>query len=127
MNLPYSMLQAPAWRSLGGASVKVLLELRSRFHGGNNGKLVLGYAEASKLLGLGKATIRRAFTELEEKGFIRLVKKGHWYGRQANEWLVTDQPYQGALPTRGWKQWQPKPKTKDGSKMEPKEHQYVPK
>lgn len=116
MNIPYSTLHSPAWRSLGGAAIKVFLELRSRFYGSNNGKIILSYEDASKTLGLGKATIRRAFDELQEKGFIKLIKKGFWYGRMANEWAVTEKSYQGHLPTNDWKRW--RPKTKGGSKSE---------
>ena len=36
-NLPYSMMQSPAYRLLSGPAMKVLHELRSRFNGGNNG------------------------------------------------------------------------------------------
>src|SRR5260370_5262861 len=62
--LPYVMLQSPAWRSLGGRSAKVFLELRCRFHGGNNGKLALSLDQAARLLSIGKATVQAAFSEL---------------------------------------------------------------
>ena len=77
--------------------------LKSRFNGRNNGQLCLSYADAAKKLGLGHATIGRAFKELQAKGFIRLVKRGHWYGRKAAEWALTDKPWQGNLPTNDWK------------------------
>jgi hypothetical protein len=88
--MPYNTLHSPAWRSLSGPAVKVWFELRSRFHGGNNGRLILSYEEAAGLLGLGKSTVKRALDELQDKGFIVCVRQGKWYGRLASEWAVTD-------------------------------------
>lgn len=109
--LPYSMLRHPAWRSLGGAAVKVWLELRSRYDGVNNGRLGLSLLEGARLLGLSKSTVDRALKELEAKGFIVKMKAGHWYGRQATEWCVTDRMCNGNFATRNWETWRPpKPK-----------------
>lgn len=70
------MLQAPAWRSLSGAAVKVFLEVRCRFHGANNGSLSLSLEQAADLLGLGKATVHCAFKELQDKGFVVCTRRG---------------------------------------------------
>lgn len=105
------MLNSLAWRSLSGPAVKVWLELRTRFHGGNNGQLRLSLDEAARLLHLGKATVARAFDELQAKGFVKLMRRGQWYGRRASEWAVTDKGINGALPMVAWKQWQPDAKT----------------
>jgi DNA-binding transcriptional ArsR family regulator len=113
LKLSYPFLRSPAWRSLSGPAVKVWLELRSRFNGRNNGELSLSLDEASRLLGMSKSTVRRVFVELEEKGFIRKVKPGQWYGRTASEYAVTDRPFRGQHASNDWKRWQsPKrPKT----------------
>lgn len=125
--LGYPMLHSEAWRSLSGGAIKVFLELRSRYNGENNGKLCLSFTDASRLLALGKATVKRAYAELVEKGFIRLAKKGHWYGRHANEWAVTDRSCQGHLASNDWKRWrQAPPKTERGSITEHISPQYVP-
>ena len=105
--LPYSMVRSEAWLSLNPASIKVYVELRSRFNGGNNGELSLAYADARKMLHLGNSTIAKAFDELEERGFIALVEEGHWYGRKAAEWRTTDRPYKGHIATNDWRQWKP--------------------
>jgi|SRR5262245_24270514 len=130
VNLPYSVLNSEAWRTLPGAAVKVFLELRTRFHGANNGKLHMSLEEAAGLLGLGKATVLRALGQLEERGFIECTRKGHWYGRMASEWAVFDKGVDGGLPSYKWKQWRPagppRPsvlkwtrKTKRGFRMDP--------
>jgi predicted ArsR family transcriptional regulator len=46
--------------------------------------------EAARLLGIGKGTAQRAFAELQEKGFLRMTRKGQWYGRRATTWRTTD-------------------------------------
>jgi hypothetical protein len=107
INMPYNTLHSPAWRSLRGSAVKVWLELRTRFHGGNNGQLILSYEEAASLLGLGKSTVKRALDELQDKGFIVRVREGRWYGRLASEWAVTDKGVDGQGATRAWQQWRP--------------------
>ena len=104
--LPYSVVKHHAWRSLSGGTVKVYLELRSRYNGKNNGKLCLSMEDAADLLGMSKSTVCRAFKELEEKGFIVKTKQGRWIGRQAHEWRVTDKPCNGHLATRDWQNWQ---------------------
>ena len=107
IGLPHNMVQAPAFRALGGAALKVYIELHSRFWGGNNGKLSLSLEDGSKLLGLGENTIRRALAELEEKGFIVLTRRGQFVGRRASEYRLTAKPYDGHLATRDWQRWSP--------------------
>ena len=103
--IPYVMARSPAWRSLKGNSIKVYVELHSRFNGKNNGDLSLSYREAQKLLGIGRSTIAKAFEELEEKGFIQKTSPGHWYGRKAATYRVTDKPFDGHLATNNWMNW----------------------
>lgn len=129
--LTYSMARSPAFRSLSGAAVKILVELRCRFDGENNGRLHLSYAEAATMLGLGKATIHRAFAELQEKGFLLQTRRGARHCRLASEWLCTDiSAAKGEPPSNDWRRWQPPPKFKtsvptrnkkalDGSATEP--------
>ncbi|SFJ24988.1 helix-turn-helix domain-containing protein [Albimonas pacifica] len=103
MKLPYVFVHHRQWRSLSGPAAKVWLELRSRFNGGNNGQLRLSQREASKLLGLGKSTVAKAFKELERKGFLVVVVQGDWYGRKATEFRITTEACNGNLPTHDWR------------------------
>ena len=105
--LSYAMAKSPAFRSLSGSALKVFIEVRTRFHGGNNGDLSLSMDEAARLLGIGKATAQRAFAELEAKGFLMMMRKGQWVGRLATTWRATDKGCKGELPTNDWKTWQP--------------------
>lgn len=118
---PYAMLKSAAWRHLSGAAVRVLMELHTRFNGSNNGQLRLSYAEAAEALNMGKATVQRAFLDLQEKGFVVLMREGNWYHRQAHEWRLTFKPMQALKgrvpPTQDWRNWRPE-KTKRGSETD---------
>ncbi len=117
VKVPYAMAQSEAWRSLSGPAIKVWFGLRTRYNGRNNGKLSLSLDKAASLLGIGKSTAHRALGELQEKGFIKLIKKGEWYGRMASEYAVTDRSYDGHYTTNDWKHWR-KPKTILGPQVE---------
>lgn len=108
--LPYTQLRSEAWRSLSGSAAKLWLELHTRFNGSNNGSLTLSYAEAGEILGMGKATVQRAYNELMEHGFLMLEKEGNWYHRRAHEWRLTTKPVQmlrGVKPaTHEWRSFQ---------------------
>ena len=127
--LGYPFLKSPAWRSLSGGAVKVWLELHTRYHGGNNGRLFLSLNEAKEALGMGKSSVQRAFRELEAKGFIVMEKEGSWYHRQAHEWRLTTKPMQTVrgkqTASNDWRDWRP-PKTKHGPKTDPSASQVVP-
>lgn len=105
--LPYKVARHDAFRALSGNAVKVLIELHCRYivrgdGSTNNGEITLSLGEASSVLNIGKATAQRALKELETAGFIRRTRTGHWYGRQASEFELTDLPSRGKPPTRDW-------------------------
>jgi hypothetical protein len=105
--LSYAMARSTAFRRLSGPALKVFIEVRTRFNGGNNGELTLSLDEAASKLGIGKGTAQRAFAELVDKGFIRMTRKGQWFGRRATAWRVTDKGGDGEAPTNDWRTWQP--------------------
>ncbi len=109
--IPHQMAKSPAFRSLGGAALKIWIELRSRYNGSNNGMLSLSLRDAAALLGMSQTTAKRGFDELIEKGFVVRRLRGQWYGRKAAEYIVTDRSYQGRPPTRDWQSWRRKNKT----------------
>jgi hypothetical protein len=74
--ISYDMAVSIAWLSLSGAAIKVYVELRRLYNGGNNGELSLSLDEAARLLHLDKATVARALAELGAKGFIRMTARG---------------------------------------------------
>lgn len=127
--LPYPLLKSKAWRSLSGAAVKVYLELHTRFNGGNNGQLHLSMNEAAEALGIGKATVQRAFAELQNRGFLVLTNPGNWYHRRAHDWRLTTKATMtvagSVAATNDWRAWVPE-KTGRGSNTEPSASPMVP-
>ena len=119
--IPFSMSRSHAFRSLSGPALKVWVELRCRYNGGNNGRLSLSFRQAAEHLGLSKTTVARAFAELVEKGFIKLRRAGRWYGRLATEWILTDVKYDGYPATRDWQNWRP-PAPPEKQKSVPRRH-----
>lgn len=102
--MSYSMAQSAAVRSLSGGALKVFIELRCRFNGSNNGRLTLSMDEAAELLHMSKSTVWRALQQLVDRGLVKKTKDGHWYGRLASEYAVTDRSFDGVPPTNDWNQ-----------------------
>ena len=120
------MAQSPAIRLLNGHALKVLIELRTRFNGYNNGKIILSYEDACRTLGMSKATVKRAFDELQEVGLIKLIKQGRWHGRMASEWCMTFENREGQPPTHEWKQWQAPIRPPAPQKVKPRYPNGIP-
>ena len=122
--LPYNFLKSEAWRSLSGAAVRVFLELHTRFNGGNNGRIHLSVTEAVDALGIGRSTVKRAFDELQEKGFLVCTSEGSWYHRKAHEWRLTTKPvetrYKRSPATNEWRAWRKPGKPSKKQKSVPK-------
>lgn len=105
---PHSMIQSKAFRALSPYAVKVWMEIRCRYNGGNNGEIKLSLDEAADLLGIAKSTCQRAFVDLVEKGFLIKMTQGRWYGRAAAQWQITDKPMKGEhVASHLWRKWQP--------------------
>lgn len=88
-----TMLDEPAWKALRGSSVKLLLCLKSYYNGSNNGQLFLSVDKAAADTGLSRGAVVRGFADLQEKGFLRMVKEGTRVGDgqgEATVWMLTD-------------------------------------
>lgn len=108
---------------VSGNAVKLLLHLvklsqgnNGWGHGGEGGELFLAEREAARAIGVSRNTASRAFAELVEHGFLRVVSAGHFQVKvkRATTWRLTFQPYprrhQG--PTNEYRQWQPEQKSR---------------
>jgi hypothetical protein len=102
------LLTSDAWLSLTGSGVKYYVELRRRFNGTNNGELHLSCAAAARLLKMSMGTAANAQRELEEKGFIRMTRRGGFHQRQATTWALTDEAAPGQTATHDYRNWPPK-------------------
>ena len=92
---PYLRLPAPA---------KALLHLM-HVHWRIDQPVGFGVREAEEKIPCSKRTAMRAFHELEEAGFIRMVDESLFCSRtqsKARTWRLTWMPWQGKPPTNEW-------------------------
>ena len=91
VRLYYWLLESPAWRSLNSIERALYLELCQRYNGANNGRLGLSVRDAGEAIGVSKNTAARALQTLVERGFIEMIRKGHFDRkvRHASEWRLT--------------------------------------
>lgn len=111
------MAKNDAFRQLSGPALKILVEMRCRYNGGNNGRIVLSMDEAARLLCMSKGTVSRALEELQAKGWVKLKSRGRWYGRKANEWTLTMCSMDGLPATNDWRLWQSQKSGREAKKI----------
>jgi predicted ArsR family transcriptional regulator len=112
--LDYQMLRSEAWRSLDCVERAAYVAIKSRYSGGNNGKIPFSLLELARELNVSKATALRAVRGLQEKGFIAVAKLGGFNVkvrekgiRAATEWRLTEHSCNvtGRLPTNDFLAW----------------------
>ncbi|MBV7410327.1 hypothetical protein [Maritimibacter sp. DP1N21-5] len=72
VQLPEYLQATEAWATMKPGPRALYIELKRRFTGSNNGRIVLSHPDAARLLNSGKNTMTRWFRELEERGFIAM-------------------------------------------------------
>lgn len=104
LRLTYNMIKSAQFRSLGGNDVRVLLEIASRHHGYNNGRIGAGLVDLADVLMMGKSTVQNSLKNLQKTKFIKLRKPGKFQGRIASEWEVTFLTSEGLPASNEWGQ-----------------------
>ena len=74
---------------------------------GRNGRLSVSVANAAKLLNVSGNTARKAFRQLEERGFLALTEEAQYADGLVREYQLTIEPVHGREPTDEWRNWQP--------------------
>jgi DNA-binding transcriptional MocR family regulator len=102
-------LNSPAYLSLSCPARALLVELTRIYNGRNNGQIGLSVRGASERCNIARGTAQRAFTELQERGFIELVTKGAFSRKspRASEWRLTFNTCDvtGELPSKAFMRW----------------------
>lgn len=119
VQLPEYLQATQAWGTLKPGPRALYIELKRRFNGGNNGRIVLSHREAAEALNVHRNTVGGWFKELEERGFI-FTTQAPYLGPsgvgQAAHWALQELPTVGEeKPRFGFRKWQPekkKPRTK---------------
>ena len=102
----YDQIESQAFRYLSGGALKLLIMVRKRFNGINNGHISFSIREGFGLLGYAPNTIKRYFDELVDKGFLRIKEKGSfsYKKRHATTWIITCEEYNNQK-SRDFKHW----------------------
>ena len=102
----YEQIESQAFRYLTGGALKLLIMVRKRFNGINNGHISFSIREGFGLLGYAPNTIKRYFDELVDKGFLRIKEKGSfsYKKRHATTWIITCEEY-NHQKSRDFKHW----------------------
>ena len=102
-------MDSPAWKEMTAYGRTIVLELRKRFNGSNNGEIHLSVREAAKAIDCHRDTAAKALREVEEKGWVRVNQKGSfdWKGGPATTFILTNEPMGDGSATKDFMSWKP--------------------
>jgi hypothetical protein len=112
IQLPYWIMETPAFLALSSGATRALLFMLKRFNGVNNGKIAFGVRSGcfTRRPGtpqledcpiLSKSEMGRALRELQAAGFIRCTQEATFdQKRHTREWRLTWLPSNGQPPTK---------------------------
>jgi hypothetical protein len=111
VQIPKTILNAPAWRAMSPWARLLWIELRGWLRNDrlNNGKVHSSCRQAAEAIGANKDTIARRYAENEHYGFLRKTRGG-FLGSEgrgvATEYRFTDLAYGTHPPTRDYEKWE---------------------
>jgi len=62
------------WATLSPGPRALYIELKRRYNGSNNGKIILSHRDAAAALNVHRNTVGPWFTELQDRGFIHMAQ-----------------------------------------------------
>lgn len=109
VQLPEYLQASEAWATLKPGPRALYIELKRRFNGRNNGRIILSHRDAAKALNVHRNTVGPWFAELVERGFI-IVTEGPHLGPEgvgrATVWALQELPTADGKPAaRGFATW----------------------
>ena len=116
VQLPEWFQRTEAWATLTPGPRALYIELKRRFTGSNNGRIVLSHRDAATALNVHRNTVGRYFDELAARGFIAM-RRGPFLGPsgigQSSHWVLTELPTDDLRPaTKDFTKWRAeKPRT----------------
>ena len=106
--LRHDMMDSEAWQALPCPARCVWLEITKRYNSYNNGKIPLSCREVANLCNISKNTASLCFSELIEKGFIRVTEDAAFNvkTKKSRRWRLTHElSHDRKCPTNEWKTW----------------------
>lgn len=134
VQLPEWLQKSEAWATLKPGPRALYIELKRRFFGANNGRIILSHRDAASALNVNRNTVGAWFLELQERGFIRMTQGPHLGPSgigKASIWALDELPTDDMKPARkafmSWTEKQnprqknrtPRPKKQDSDKLLP--------
>lgn len=109
VQLSEHLMQSEAWATLKPGPVALYVALKRRYNGRNNGRLILSYRDAAKLLNVHRNTITGYFQALEERGLI-FMTQGAYLGPdgigQSPHWALSElATCDGKPATMAFRKW----------------------
>ncbi len=116
------MYRSDVFNDLSPYAVRILMELKWRYNGYNNGEIGFSIREGVKLCAIGTEKSKKAILELLTHGFIRIRKIGRFTTNESTEFELTFEPYVGRPARHDWKYWP----ANEGNKIRAKNlHEYL--
>lgn len=103
VQLPEWLQKTEAWRTLKPGPRALYVELKRRYSGKNNGRIILSHRDAAKALNVHRNTVGPWFDELAERGFIRMTQAPHLGPSGvglASIWALDEMPTDDMKPAR---------------------------
>ncbi|GAA6176965.1 hypothetical protein [Sulfitobacter pacificus] len=126
VQLPEWLQASEAWRTLPVGPRALYVELKRRFNGSNNGRVILSHRDAAKAVNAHRNTVGRWFTELEDRGFIVMAQAPHLGPSgigKSSHWTLTEYPTDNMKPaTVDFMRWPAKQKPPT-TKMAPRHNE----
>jgi hypothetical protein len=109
VKLDHLVLRHPAFETLTGRAVKLLIYVYMRYNGSNNGQISFSVREAAALLRCSKDTAAATFRELVEHLLLEEIVKGAFSlkARHATTWRITLATAPDHPATNDYTHWQP--------------------
>jgi len=103
-----------AWATLKPGPRALYVELKRRYNGTNNGRIIFSYREAAKALNIHRNSVGTWFSELQERGFIVMRQAPHLGPSgigKASVWALTELPTDDMKPAQKYfMRWRKKTK-----------------
>lgn len=104
-------LECPAYRSLSTEARALLVEMRALFDGREN-RMYMSVREAMRRLDVGRCKAERAFDELIDRGWVRIIERGSFNRkvRHATVFALESEPLEdndGAVAPKSYMSWTP--------------------
>lgn len=119
VQLPEWLQASEAWATLKPGPRALYIELKRRFTGSNNGRIILSHRDAAKALNAHRNTVGPWFQDLQDRLLIRMTQAPHLgpsgVGQTAH-WALEELPTDDMKPaSKGFMSWRAKqnPRTKN--------------